>query len=44
MNPARNPLLSETMNLTHHGKLTRAMAHAHFTFRKKFMAISSTVE
>ncbi|OGR83180.1 MAG: hypothetical protein A2636_01960 [Elusimicrobia bacterium RIFCSPHIGHO2_01_FULL_64_10] len=35
MDPARNPLLSETMNLTHHSKLTRAMVHPHFTFRKK---------
>lgn len=35
MNPAKNRYLSETMNLTHHAKLTRAMAHPHFTFRKK---------
>lgn len=35
LNPARNAYLSETMNMTHHGKLTRAMAHPHFTFRKK---------
>ena len=35
LNPARNAYLSETMNMTHHGKLTRALAHPHFTFRKK---------
>ncbi len=35
MNPAKNSYLSETMNLTQHGKLTRAMVHPHFTFRKK---------
>ena len=35
MNPAKNRYLSETMNVTHHAKLTRAMVHPHFTFRKK---------
>ncbi len=35
MNPAKNHYLSETMNVTHHTKLSRAMAHPHFTFRKK---------
>ncbi len=35
MNPAKNAFLSETMNLTHHGKLTRVMVHPHFTFKKK---------
>lgn len=35
MNPAQNPYLSDTLNLTHHAKLTRAMVHPHFTFRKK---------
>ena len=35
MNPAFNSYLSDTLNLTHHAKLTRAMVHPHFTFRKK---------
>ncbi len=35
MNPAKNGYLSETMNVTHHTKLSRAMVHPHFTFRKK---------
>jgi len=35
LNPMRNAYLSETMNLTHHGKITRTLAHPHFTFRKK---------
>ncbi len=34
MNPARNRCLGDEMNLTAHGKLTRAMAHPHYTFRK----------
>jgi flavin-dependent thymidylate synthase len=35
MNPARNPYFGESLNLTAHAKLTRAMNHMHFTFRKK---------
>ncbi len=35
MDPAKNSYLSETLNVTHHTKLSRAMAHPHFTFRKK---------
>jgi thymidylate synthase ThyX len=35
MSPARNPYLSEALNLTSMGKLTRTMVHPHFTFRKK---------
>lgn len=35
MNPAKNSTLSETLNLTHHSKCSRAMVHPHFTFRKK---------
>lgn len=35
MNPAKNSYFSETLNLTHHAKLTRTMVHPHFTFRKK---------
>jgi len=35
MNPARNRYLGDEMNLTLYTKLTRAMVHAHYTFRKK---------
>jgi len=35
MNPARNPYFSESLNLTSLSKLTRAMVHPHFTFKKK---------
>ena len=35
MDPARNPYLSEALNLTTLSKLSRAMAHCHFTFRKR---------
>ncbi|HET9581680.1 MAG TPA: FAD-dependent thymidylate synthase [Gemmatimonadota bacterium] len=35
LDPARNPLLGEALNLTTHGKLTRALFHPHYTFRKK---------
>ncbi|MBI2915392.1 MAG: FAD-dependent thymidylate synthase [Elusimicrobia bacterium] len=35
MRPGKNPYLSETLNVNHHAKLTRAMVHPHFTFRKK---------
>jgi flavin-dependent thymidylate synthase len=35
LNPARNPYLSETLNLSAHAKLTRTLSHMHFTFRKK---------
>jgi flavin-dependent thymidylate synthase len=35
IDPARNWYLGETLNLTAHSKLTRAMAHPHYTFRKK---------
>jgi thymidylate synthase ThyX len=34
MNPARNRYLGDEMNLTAHAKLTRAMVHPHYTFRK----------
>ena len=33
--PARNPLLGESLNLTMHGRLSRALHHPHYTFRKK---------
>jgi flavin-dependent thymidylate synthase len=35
MNPARNGYFSESLNLTAHAKITRAMNHPHFTFRKR---------
>lgn len=35
LDPARNRLLGEKLNLTTHGKLTRALVHPHYTFRKK---------
>lgn len=35
LNPARNPVLSESLVLTTLSKLSRAMHHPHFTFRKK---------
>jgi flavin-dependent thymidylate synthase len=35
MDPARDDLLGETLNLKGHGKLARAMVHPHYTFAKK---------
>ena len=35
LDPARNPILGEALNLTTHDKLTRALFHPHYTFRKK---------
>jgi thymidylate synthase ThyX len=35
LNPARNPLLGESLNLTTHNKLTRALVHPSYTFKKK---------
>ncbi|MGQ9897622.1 MAG: FAD-dependent thymidylate synthase [Acidobacteriota bacterium] len=35
LNPVRNQLLGEKLNLTTHAKLTRALVHPHYTFRKK---------
>jgi len=35
LNPAKNPLFAEALNLTTMGKLTRTMGHPHFTFQKK---------
>jgi thymidylate synthase ThyX len=35
LSPARNPYLAGALNLTSLGKLTRAMAHPHYTFQKK---------
>jgi len=35
LNPARNHLLGESLNLTTHSKLARVLFHAHYTFRKR---------
>jgi thymidylate synthase ThyX len=35
LDPARNPYLLETLNVSTHSPLMRALAHAHYTFRKK---------
>ena len=35
LDPSRNRLLGETLTLTTHGKMTRAMYHPSYTFRKK---------
>ncbi|HUD72349.1 MAG TPA: FAD-dependent thymidylate synthase [Dongiaceae bacterium] len=35
MDPAKNRYLGESLNLTTLSKLSRAMAHCHYTFRKK---------
>jgi thymidylate synthase ThyX len=35
LDPAKNTLLGENLNVTTHGKLARALFHASYTFRKK---------
>ena len=35
LNPARNPILGENLSLTTHAKLSRAMHHPHYTFRRR---------
>jgi thymidylate synthase ThyX len=35
LDPARNKVLSTTLNTTTHSKLTRVLHHPHYTFRKK---------
>jgi thymidylate synthase ThyX len=35
LDPAQNPYLLETLNVSTHAPLMRCLAHAHFTFRKK---------
>lgn len=35
LDPASNPILGEALNLTTHDKLTRALYHPHYTFKKK---------
>lgn len=44
MDPSSNSYLSDTLNLTHHSKLTRTMAHPHFTFRKKISHTADSQE
>jgi flavin-dependent thymidylate synthase len=35
LDPTHNPLFGESLNLLHHSKLSRALFHASYTFRKK---------
>jgi thymidylate synthase ThyX len=35
LDPAKNPYRLETLNVSSHAPVMRALAHAHFTFRKK---------
>jgi len=35
LHPGKNKILGESMNLTTHGKLTRALFHSHYTFKKR---------
>ncbi len=35
LDPAKNKYLGETLNVTTHSKLSRALFHPHYTFRKK---------
>ncbi len=35
LDPALNPHITDTLNLAHHGRLSKALSHAHFTFMKK---------
>jgi thymidylate synthase ThyX len=35
LSPERNPILGEALNLTTHSKLSRALFHPHYTFRKR---------
>lgn len=35
LHPGKNRILGESMNLTTHGKLTRALFHSHYTFKKR---------
>jgi thymidylate synthase ThyX len=35
LDPSKNPILGETLTLTTHGKLSRALFHPSYTFRKK---------
>ncbi len=42
LDPARNSLLGEALNLTTHSKLTRALHHPAYTFRKKLSHTSDS--
>src|SRR6185369_7304295 len=35
LDPAKNKYLGETLNVSTHSKLTRALFHPHYSFRKK---------
>ena len=35
LHPGKNKILGDAMNLTTHGKLTRALFHSHYTFKKR---------
>jgi hypothetical protein len=35
LDPAKNPVLGESLNLTTHSKIIRSLFHAHYTFRKR---------
>ena len=35
LDPSKNKYLGETLNVSTHSKLTRALFHPHYTFRKK---------
>lgn len=44
LDPAQNPLFGEALNLTAQSKLTRAMVHPHFTFKKKISHTADSQE
>lgn len=35
LNPEKNPILGQNLSLTTHAKITRALHHPHYTFRRK---------
>ncbi len=40
LDPAAHPALGSTLNVTHHLKPTRVMAHVHYTFQKKLSHVA----
>ncbi|MBI2608608.1 MAG: FAD-dependent thymidylate synthase [Deltaproteobacteria bacterium] len=44
LNPKYNPYLSDTLNPNMHTKLSRALCHVHFTFRKKLSHTADSQE
>jgi thymidylate synthase ThyX len=42
LNPARNPLMGEALNLSMHSKLGRVLFHARYTFRKKLSHVADS--